>query len=69
MRAALILLALACAGCHQRSADTSGEPADPAVYRDRVTGCEYLTKGHATSSLTPRMDADGKQVCTKLVTP
>lgn len=30
------------------------------VYRDALTGCEYLGR---LGALTPRLSADGKQVC------
>ena len=40
------------------------EAYDPLVYRDQLTGCEYLTRGQPASSLTPRMGRDGKQICT-----
>lgn len=33
------------------------------VYRDALTGCEYL--GRPFTALQPRMAADGKQVCRK----
>ena len=32
------------------------------VYTDHLTGCQYLYR----YSLTPRMDASGKQVCKKV---
>jgi len=30
---------------------------------DALTGCQYLTNGH---SITPRMGADGKQICKEM---
>jgi hypothetical protein len=33
------------------------------IYRDELTGCEYL--GTLFHGMTPRMGADGKQVCRK----
>jgi len=32
------------------------------VYTDHLTGCQYLYRW----SLTPRMGADGKQICKKV---
>ena len=32
-----------------------------SVLTDHLTGCQYLGRG----SLTPRMDANGKQICKK----
>jgi len=34
------------------------------LYTDHLTGCQYLYRG----SLTPRMDADGKQICIRIET-
>lgn len=62
MKPTIILLALLCAGCG--NSGSTGEKEDPVVYRDRLTGCEYLARNY-DGSLTPRMGADGKQVCTK----
>lgn len=59
MSRTLFLLALLCAGCGQTSGNT-GRPLDPYVYRDRLTGCDYLGSSHG---ITPRMGADGKQIC------
>lgn len=56
-----IATAILLSGCHART-DDRGDAYDPVLYRDRVTGCEYLSTGN-TASLTPRMGADGKQVC------
>lgn len=73
----LILLLLVCAGCTQKARDdfdrasneiakerNSRAPNEVSAYRDSETGCEYVTiQGR---SLTPRMGADGKQICRRL---
>ena len=63
MKWVIIIAALLCAGCDSgaRIHDES-EKLDPVVYQDRKTGCEYLTTGQKIT-LTPRMDASGKQIC------
>ncbi len=68
MKAAVILLALVCAGCHSRTEDHDIKRHDPVVYRDTATGCEYLSTGR-TITLTPRLDAAGKHICIKQVMP
>jgi hypothetical protein len=65
---AAIVLALIAAGCSPRSGNSESLDAiDPVVYMDRLTGCQYLSTGKYTA-LTPRMSADGKQICL-VVTP
>jgi hypothetical protein len=59
---AAALAILACAGCAPRTSDVEQKAIEPVVYRDSVTGCEYLTTGQYYA-LTPRMGADGKQIC------
>lgn len=62
MKAALILLALLCAGCARDDTDVpNGERSLVAPTTDHLTGCQYLTFG--LSGITPRMGADGKQIC------
>lgn len=61
-KAIMICAALLLAGCTVRTGNDS-EPSNPGVYRDRVTGCEYLSRGNSSGGLTPRMGADGKQIC------
>ena len=42
--------------------DDSDGPTEPShmdVFTDHLTGCQYLYRG----SLTPRLGADGKQIC------
>ncbi len=74
MKTMIILLALACAGCsettskldreidRQNAEQKKIERLDNGLhgYFDAKTGCEYLSNGRA---LTPRMGADGKQIC------
>ena len=74
MKTMIILLALACAGCgeaatkinsdleRQIAMDKKVERLDNGLHGfvDAKTGCEYLSNGR---SLTPRMGADGKQIC------
>lgn len=33
------------------------------VYRDELTGCEYLSTGGSSGGMVPRLDRDGKQIC------
>ena len=64
LSAAALILAM-CAGCVPRTSDVAkGESFanDPVVYRDSVTGCEYLTTSQLPA-LTPRVDASGKHIC------
>lgn len=64
LTAAALILAM-CAGCAPRTSDVATTPSsayEPVVYRDSVTGCEYLATGQY-HALTPRLDATGKQVC------
>lgn len=48
-----------------RPARDDSDPPDGhsgmTIYTDHLTGCQYLKKGG--SSLTPRLDRDGKQIC------
>ena len=73
MKAALILLALLCAGCTDSQVkelaryeddsrrESNSSPREVKIYQDSETGCEYAMAG--ISGLTPRMGADGKQIC------
>lgn len=62
MKAAIILLALLCAGCGRDDSDAPNGPrSDMYPLTDHLTGCQYL--GHDSRSITPRMGADGKQIC------
>lgn len=60
----LLLMAVALAGCTNRTTDVAvgADPYDPVVYRDRLTGCEYLSTGEF-KGITPRLREDGKQIC------
>lgn len=33
------------------------------LYQDALTGCEYISGGPWPAALTPRLNADGTQVC------
>lgn len=62
MKAAIILLALLCAGCSRDDSDASnGDRSNMTPRTDHLSGCQYLTYGF--SGITPRMGADGKQIC------
>lgn len=54
----IILLALVCAGCGPRTGNHESRFIDPIVFRDTLTGCEYLASGIA-GEITPRIDIDG----------
>lgn len=43
------------------STDAPGERSGLRLLTDNKTGCQYLQGG--LSGITPRMDANGKQVC------
>lgn len=45
--------------------DTDSPPhrSGMAVHTDALTGCQYLSAGRG---ITPRLDADGRQVCDRL---
>lgn len=67
---AAILLVLLLAGCAQR--DDSDPPdghSGLVIFKDHLTGCEYLARPAIAplmaQVLTPRMDAQGRQVCRK----
>ena len=59
----IVILAALLAGCENaadsRTRQQNPDPLDPVLYRDRSTGCEYLTTGQFYA-LTPRTSADGK---------
>lgn len=60
---AMVLLA----GCGNRrdDSDPAGGRSEMRPLRDALTGCEYLVirGGQGHSGITPRMRADGTQVC------
>lgn len=69
MKTAILALAVLLAGCDydpRKEVRTTNLGAassyDPVLYIDRDTGCHYLSTGNI-NSLTPRMGADGKQIC------
>jgi hypothetical protein len=51
----------------QPVAALAGEGGGPIWYQDSETGCEYF--GGYGRGITPRMGADGKQICRKSSTP
>jgi hypothetical protein len=55
----VLMASFALSGCKART-DETGKGWNPAVYQDRVTGCEYLASGESSDALTPRIAADGK---------
>lgn len=65
MKAAVILLALLCAGCGPRDDTDPPEGRSGMVpLVDALTGCQYLKgPGYWNGALTPRLDRNGKQVC------
>lgn len=61
---ALGMVPLAITGCGpttgtHESGEEKRTELDPWLYKDRATGCEYLTSRNE-HSLTPRIAADGK---------
>lgn len=69
----LVMVALICTGCRKEGLDDirrgqqisareyNKMPNEITVFRDSETGCEYAGTGNR--GVTPRMDADGKQIC------
>lgn len=45
------------------STDPPNSRSGLGIYTDHLTGCQYLASGFGFGGLTPRMDANGKQVC------
>lgn len=48
------------------SSDGFGNKSGMTIHTDNLNGCQYLSR---SNSLTPRLDTDGKQICTKLTKP
>lgn len=62
----LVMVALVCAGCGIDRDDSDSPTGGRSRFTpsaDHLTGCQYLTFG--LSGITPRMGADGKQICRK----
>ncbi len=61
MKKLMLLACLALAGCNGRSILSTGMDAR----QDKETGCWYLTLSTAPGgvAITPRMKADGHQMC------
>lgn len=72
----LALVALLCAGCVKKEVDLPVQKIDglktyiwgASVVIDPGTGCQYLLINER-GGLTPRMGADGKQVCRNVPNP
>lgn len=57
-RGAIVIVMLVLCGCAKRdSTDSESERSGMTPRTDNASGCQYLTFG---SSITPRMEADGK---------
>lgn len=48
--------------CSKDNTDPTDGVSGMELYTDARTGCQYLGTGF--SALTPRLDSDGKQICT-----
>jgi hypothetical protein len=57
----LIALRLAAPFEPKDDSDFPDHSSSMSVLIDHLTGCQYLSRG----SLTPRLDANGKQICKK----
>lgn len=60
-----------CAGCSRDDSDPEGGRSGFHVFTDALTGCQYIgwpSMVWGGAAITPRMGADGKQVC-KAVKP
>lgn len=63
MKAAILALAVLLAGCDNKDdSSPAGGRSGLVIYTDNLTGCQYLQAG-GDRALTPRMGADGKQIC------
>lgn len=60
-----LLILLVVASCGNTAKEESSAFLDLYVYEDRLTGCQYLSITGGTG-VTPRMAADGKQICRKV---
>ena len=49
------------------STDSKDERSQMSLFTDHGTGCQYLSR--TFGGLTPRMGADGQQVCYEIATP
>lgn len=46
---------------HRDDTDPPGDRSGLRLYKDNLTGCEYV--GAMFQGLSPRLDKDGRQVC------
>jgi hypothetical protein len=60
MKHTAILALVMLAGCGPMTVESG---VSVAYFRDRETGCEYLY--HYNGGITPRLNPDGTQVCTR----
>lgn len=67
---ALLAIAYLVFAANMQGGKASGGPRAYGVnvFIDTTTGCEYLSGGLA-SGITPRMDANGKQICKAGLSP
>lgn len=62
----LTLLALSLTACGTKNEETGETEYNLRVYKDAVYGCEYVNPDNYEGGLTPRLNAQGKQVgCNK----
>lgn len=65
MNKSAFIIALLLTGCgwqpnnEYRTASKTGDAADPMIYTDQVSRCQYLSRGQGSGGLTPRIAADG----------
>jgi hypothetical protein len=68
---ATVLACSALVGCIERDdSDPPGGRSGLIIFTDNLTGCQYLARSSfngAPEPLTPRLHADGTQVCTSKV--
>lgn len=60
LAAAVVVLLTACS--QRDDSDPPEGRSDLIVYTDHLTGCQYL-RSSSYSGITPRLAADGKQIC------
>jgi len=60
--AVMLLVVVSPARCSKDDTDPEKGISGMTLSTDARTGCQYLSRGFG--GLTPRMGADGKQVCT-----
>lgn len=58
---ALVIMLSGCSKAPYDSTDNPPQRSGLTVYKDNLTGCEYI-QARSDTSITPRMAAEGKQV-------